>query len=429
MKLTSSVIILLLIIHVATGQTNIRKYISDHAARIDHVDFETPGDSDLTAIGNAIGDRRIVMLGELSHGDGSSFQAKARIVRYLHEKKGFNVLAFESDFFALNEGWDKVKAGALSPDTLLHLAVFPVWTYCKACEPLFKYIIRESGSATPLTITGFDSQLVSGYSMMHFTKKLKTILDTTGIPFIQLPLYDRYIALTRRITLLKGDSTVPRWDSLVNCSVSVLQQLREKYSDTTWCVRVVKNVLSFSTQMRYYWSSHQEYSGSYAIRDTAMADNLSWLVTHRYPQEKIIVWAHNGHIYKNEDPQLNKKSNTLFSAGYHFTRDPRMKKSTYIMGFTAYSGKSMFVTSRHVSQVSKPLHNSVENWLEKKGFPYAFVDLLPFNTIYPDDREKYYMKTDVASNGFSYWHNIYDGIFFIGEMLPCEASKGILGIK
>src|SRR5690606_14693133 len=41
---------------------------------------------DLRALERAIGDARIVLLGEQNHGDGATFMTKARIVEHLHYK-------------------------------------------------------------------------------------------------------------------------------------------------------------------------------------------------------------------------------------------------------------------------------------------------------------------------------------------------------
>ena len=52
--------------------------------------------SDLAPLKSAIGDSRIVMLGEQTHGDGTTFLAKTRLIQFLHQEMGFDVIAFRS---------------------------------------------------------------------------------------------------------------------------------------------------------------------------------------------------------------------------------------------------------------------------------------------------------------------------------------------
>ena len=52
----------------------------------------TESDEDLNILGDAVKNVEILMLGEQAHGDGSTFLAKTRVIKYLHENLNFNVL-------------------------------------------------------------------------------------------------------------------------------------------------------------------------------------------------------------------------------------------------------------------------------------------------------------------------------------------------
>src|SRR5262245_22132107 len=74
-------------------------WLRANAAPITQVAPGSTDFADLRRVGEAIGNARIVLLGEQSHGDGTVFLLKARLIEYLHRELGFDVLAFESGLY------------------------------------------------------------------------------------------------------------------------------------------------------------------------------------------------------------------------------------------------------------------------------------------------------------------------------------------
>ncbi|HEX3933863.1 MAG TPA: erythromycin esterase family protein, partial [Puia sp.] len=112
---------------------------------------------DLAGLRAAVGDARIVLLGEQTHGEGTTFQAKIRLIEFLHEKMGFDVLAFESGFYDCARIWENVEAGGRVPDEVTG-SLFYMYATSVQMGDLFGYIQGAVSSKRPLVITGFDSQ-------------------------------------------------------------------------------------------------------------------------------------------------------------------------------------------------------------------------------------------------------------------------------
>jgi erythromycin esterase-like protein len=99
-------------------------WLDRNAVPLRSIDFADADFSDLEPLRRAVGSARIVLLGEETHGDGTAFVAKSRVVRFLHEQMGFDVLAFESGFYDMPAVWKQNpyrQAGARGA------AEWPVW--------------------------------------------------------------------------------------------------------------------------------------------------------------------------------------------------------------------------------------------------------------------------------------------------------------
>lgn len=330
------------IVFSACVQKDIKQFVTENRVDIKTISPDSTNFSELEAIGQAIGDSRVVMMGEQDHGDSPAFLAKTRLIKYLHEKKGFNVLAFESDFFALNEGWDRLEKQKSKIDPFLLNNIFSVWTKCNSCDDLlYQYVPKTFRDKNPLIISGFDNQVHGLYSK----EKLKTFLDnylkSKKINYTNTEKYKvDFLSFIDSITYNKN------LQKQRNFKEALLQINRElSVTDTTTFETMLLKSLNALTKSEI---SFLNKGGDYnQIRDKQMAENLKWLLKYKFPKEKIIVWAHNAHILKH--PELIKKSkrhtgDEMKTMGNFFTADPQLNEQTYILGFNSRVGTSGLVT-------------------------------------------------------------------------------------
>jgi erythromycin esterase len=113
--------------------------------------------SDLSGLRTAIGGARIVLLGEQTHGEGSTFQAKTRLVKFLHAQMGFEVLAFESGLYDCARIWENVEAGGEVSKEVVG-SLFYMYATSVQTQELFRYVQGQLHGSRPLIMAGFESQ-------------------------------------------------------------------------------------------------------------------------------------------------------------------------------------------------------------------------------------------------------------------------------
>jgi hypothetical protein len=86
-------------------------WLRDNAHRVRTLD---PGDvdfSDLQFLTDALSGVRVVVLGEGDNGGGTDVLAKTRLVKFLHERMGFDVIAFPAGIHSSSAAWRAFQAG------------------------------------------------------------------------------------------------------------------------------------------------------------------------------------------------------------------------------------------------------------------------------------------------------------------------------
>ncbi len=357
----------------------------------------------LVAIGRAVGNARIVMIGEPWHGDGGAIRARAGLVRYLHEQLGFDVLAFEADFYSLNAGWPSVRG----PEEVASFArdnVFPFWSASRAAQPLWEYVALQRSTSRPLEITGFDIRHTGRLAHTELPRELRRRLVAT-FPHPDAAGQDTaaFFATLNRLLTLEWNykaSAVEREQF-----VRVLTRLARAW-ETRAPGRSANDAFWAQEARSLAWAA--DYAWARKSRDRAMGENFAWLVAHRFPGRKIIVWAHNNHIIADHRMYLDAPDSTVRAAvarmspaqrdsftyfgdavhrlfkGDVFTIATLSHEGTYsqlidVRGYVDSATGAHYVSAFDSVRVLPPTPpGSLEAALAERRFCAAFLDLRPF---------------------------------------------------
>ena len=408
------------------SQNELQSFANKNSVAINYILPDSTDFSDLENIGNAIGDSRIVMLGEQDHGDAPTFLAKTRLINYLHTIKGFNVIAFESDFFSATFGFENMAKTKQDYLKFYKANIVPYWTLSDACSSLFTKLVPESlTSPNPLIIAGFDNQMFYKYSASKLSKAIDSLTKKNDLPILNDQSTYTNILLSID-TLSNSFFCTTKSKKYYKQSIINLSKLKKEFESKTGnqdisCI-LIDNLLSFANQLL----KKNDFTAMVNIRDIQMAANLKWLCDIKFAKEKIIVWAANYHISKYMGHFKKKNLNDNISMATEFVKDSELNNKTYVIGFTSFDGEAGRIGTKTFA-VDKPDKNGFETWINPM-FDYAFTDFKKFNSSYPNFDKEFELKSCVSDNNVhkSYpaqWNKIFDGMFFIRHMYPCKIKN------
>lgn len=404
-------------------------WLRSNALRVTSVDPDDEEFSDLEPWRGIIGDARVVMLGEQSHGDGTTFLAKTRLIEFLHQEMDFDVLAFESGLYDVGKSWSQIEGGEAAL-TAMRRSIFAVWTYSQQFQPLIDYVGTAHDRGEPLELAGFDLQFSGQASRDSLVQELEDFLNRIGS---DVPQVAEWASVRQELQrLVDGEWEEQKPSSSMKAQIDNL--LAQALDDADAVVQSgtdpeasfwAQLLRSTTEQIRYLWY-HVPFDPEWdlsSLRDEQMAENLLWLVRERYPNRKIIVWAATFHIIRNID-EIERPGSTIsfddvVTMGHRVWG--RLGTQIYALGFTAYSGSSGWYnqTSR---PLSSPPAGSLESLLEEAGLTYALIDFRnpPAGGEWLRDRisGRPLGYSDMIAN----WTRHMDGIMFTRTMEPSDMA-------
>lgn len=334
-------------------------------------------DYDFSGIEEYIADKRIVAIGESTHGLGEFYRFKSEMVKYLHTELGFEVLALESGIGDINIAWlnrDTLSATELRRNTaFLKFAV-------READPLFEHIIRYRDRESALIYTGFDSQLSSRIFLNTFENIISPIDTLLSADMNRYQQY--YYAWNNCVNsndsigyeLYRDSITAITRRSEAVFRLNKAQWLDEGLlSEFEWEV-MLKTIEGMDRSTALPWANRRR---NIEMRDEVMFDNLQWLIEEVYPDRKFIIWAHNAHLERS--PIMGSDYKWM---GHQLAE--KYKDDYYSIGLFSFKGKAYI----HWTQETIAFENSRPDYIEARlsasSRGASFLDLSTLE-MYPEN--------------------------------------------
>lgn len=245
---------------------------------------------------SAIGDARIVAMGEATHGTREFFQLKHRMLEFLVEKMGFTIFGIEANWpesLAVN---DYVLNGKGDPAQALAGLYFWTWNTEEVLDMIqwMHTYNQDPCHAKKVKFYGFDMQ-VSHVAVSNVELYLQKV-DPEEAKVASKLLAPLSGAAGEREYTAKPEEFRHKTSEGIRYLLARFESRKQAYEDSSsfdeW--KLARHNLEIVRQAEEMQSTVPP--GRFSVRDRSMAENVKWILDQEGRMSKIMLWAHNGHV-------------------------------------------------------------------------------------------------------------------------------------
>jgi erythromycin esterase-like protein/predicted phosphoribosyltransferase len=344
-----------------------------------------------------IGEARVVLIGESSHGTHEFYEARAEITKWLIEQKGFCAVAAEADWpdaYRVNRYVRGLGEDKNADEALTGFERFPAWMWRNTVVRDFVDWLRirncrqESNGQRQAGFYGLD--LYSLHRSMH---EVITYLDKID-PKAAARARERY-ACFDHTSADDGQAYgfAAAFGAGPSCENQAIEQLVDVQRNALTYARrdgllaedelfyVQQNAQTVRNAELYYRAMFSGRVTSWNLRDKHMAQTLEALLKHLdrhhdVPSARIVVWAHNSHVGDARATEVWAEGQLTLG---QLVRE-RYGDESRLIGFSTHSGTVTAASEwggvAERKAVRPALNGSIEELLHETGRSSFLVSAL-----------------------------------------------------
>lgn len=305
-------------------------------------------ESNLDPLISAAANKKLVMLGEASHGTHEYYVWRDKISRRLIEEHDFNFIAVEGDFaslYKLNQYVTNKKGAANSArEVLSQLHRWPTWMWANEEVVALAEWLRKHNDQLPdeKKIGFYGMDVYDEWESKRVVLEILKGLDNNSYRYVQSQ-YDCFYPYkgdswkyARAVKGGKGACT-----EATQTVVDFIRNNRNTFKDLSGddYFYLLQNAMVVHNAEEFYRESiASEDSVSWNSRVFHMQGTIKDLFSLYGKDSKGIVWAHNTHV--GDASYTNMRNFGEKNIG-QLSRELFGEKNVFLIGFSSYKGKVM----------------------------------------------------------------------------------------